>query len=887
MPNHFPPGTFSPPCSGGSTGPTIIPCDEACFKAVAGATVIPVYTLNGTTMANWSGFQTFFNNMWNHWTGTVSGPSGCAWWVNRVDEWTDDLIGPPPLPPITNPYHIALKTAKIHFAQQMHIECGCPGPVPQITGGGSSQKLSSITNGTSQKLSSTTNGTTNGTYINPRIRTLVTGDKLISGFGFDISNIKAAGETRSFTVSGDKGAVFSLEIRNEDNYYYNFETNLFQTTATKLREKSIDNSRSYSVEVTFPKVSDADKYEFYLFAESNLNTKHINYSEVRFADNSIDINSSSGSDSNLVKKVLYQTLDVTLTLGGYSPKGTVTGTFGTKVITTSRDSGVNTTPFSFDITTGTSNTLAISKQPSSNDVMAFVTATPAAIPVDIEGEDVYPAVTQTDRVDGDFGAGTTHKIVMDSNVADKMVVGDRVTIATTALTDTVDGGTETSGNFKIVMDNNVATKMAVGDRVTVADAEVGSRAYKFLETNIVTVTRLDPDGDNAKEFEVDHRISVLDGTALKFTSKLNREVITVAALNPDSDNVKEFSMKDTNGNNANIGIVDNTVLSFSNQRNYRWTFDNIYTLAPGMKQLQSTYFTSQPTIKEYLTQTIVNEGEANEYKIDDVRVPALEPVGTATTPSTPVTTRNSTTNVETITQTGNVTFSEQALLTFGGGANATIFSYGPSGINRLTGYDIEFTNLAVTLTPISTTTTAASSNSKSVVIADRIGISDGISTVSGIGINPAVSGTDTVNGAISGAAKIVMDTVVANTMKVGDIVTGDGIPSTSTVTVEALNPDGDNTSEFSVSENVTVADGITLSFSNQVNPSPFVASGAGSVTGAGTIVLSAPQTLENGTTLNFPGVGSVATITGNIKVNRVGNENVVLRFDLDQFLTMR
>jgi len=306
-----------------------------------------------------------------------------------------------------------------------------------------------------------------------------------------------------------------------------------------------------------------------------------------------------------------------------------------------------------------------------------------------------------------------------------------------------------------------------------------------------------------------------------------------------------------------------------------------------MKQLQSTYFTSQPTIKEYLTQTTVNEGEANEYKIDDVRVPALEPVGTATTPSTPVTTRNSTTNVETITQTGNVTFSEQALLTFGGGANATIFSYGPSGINRLTGYDIEFTNLAVTLTPISTTTTAASSNSKSVVIADRIGISDGISTVSGIGINPAVSGTDTVNGAISGAAKIVMDTVVANTMKVGDIVTGDGIPSTSTVTVEALNPDGDNTSEFSVSENVTVADGITLSFSNQVNPSPFVASGAGSVTGAGTIVLSAPQTLENGTTLNFPGVGSVATITGNIKVNRVGNENVVLRFDLDQFLTMR
>ena len=217
----------------------------------------------------------------------------------------------------------------------------------------------------------------------------------------------------------------------------------------------------------------------------------------------------------------------------------------------------------------------------------------------------------------------------------------------------------------------------------------------------------------------------------------------------------------------------------------------------------------------------------------------------------------------------------------------TIFSYGTTGISQLTGYDVEFTDLSVVLSEISTTTTAASSNSKSVVIADRIGISDGISTVSGIGINPTVSGTDTVNGTISGADKIVMDTVVANTMKAGDIVTGAGIPSTSTVTVKVLNPDGDNTSEFSVSENITVADGITLNFSNQIDSSPTIVSGAGSVTGAGTIVLSAAQTLESGVTLTFPGAGSVATITGNIKINKAGNENVVLRFDLEKFLSMQ
>ena len=635
----------------------------------------------------------------------------------------------------------------------------------------------------------------------------------------------------------------------------------------------------------------AHQYDIYLSAESSHGTYHAKYNEVRFIDNSIDINSTTGSNSNLVRKVIYQPQAVTITLSGYAPNNTITSIGSdSNIIITSRNASTATIPFSFDITTGTSNTLAISKQPTSGDVLALVTATPGAAPLDIEGEDIYPAVTETDVVNGEFSAGTTHKIVMDTNVVDKMVVGDRITIATGDFTDTVDGAVTTSS--KVVMDNNVVTKMAAGDRITIVGntLEEMLEGQEFLDKNVVIVEELNPDGDNHKEFSMSEAIprGISDGTTLTFTSKLNREVITVAALNPDTDNAKEFSMKDTNGNNVNVGILDNTTLSFSNQRNYRWSFDNIYNLTPGMRQLASTYFTSQPTIKEYLTQTTINEGEPGEYKIDNVRIPALEPAGTATTPSTPVTTRDSTTKVETITQTGNVTFSEQAKLTFGGGANATIFSYGTPAINRLTGYDVEFTDLTVELTPISTTTTAASSNSKSVVIADRIGISDGISTVSGIGINPTISGTDTVNGTFDKSTRVIVSGDPAESaIKPGDVITGDGIPLTSTVTVVALNPDGDNTAEISVSEEVTVANGVTLSFSHQANTSPTVISGAGTATGPGTIVLSAPQTLENGVTLTFPGAGSIATITGNIKVNKVGNEDVVLRFDVEKFLTMQ
>ena len=609
--------------------------------------------------------------------------------------------------------------------------------------------------------------------------TTLYGEKIIRSFDLDTSDIKEAGERRNFTVSGDKGAVFSLEVREGVNYY-NFETGLFQTTKTKLANVEVMGG-SYRGSIKFPRptpsidtvngaitsgttitmdsavaskmqvgdrvtgntalsagvftvvsidstnvfslsdeVAIADgvtlsftngaQYDVYLFTENG--TKHAKYDEVRFLDNSIDINSTTGSNSNLIQKVIYQTLDVTLTLTGHSSNGTITNVTGTQVITTSRNASTSVIPFSFIVTTGASNTLAITKQPVSSDVMAFLVLTPGATPLDIEGEDIYPAVTAADKV--------------------------------------VNGAIE-DGATNVTMDDDFTGLWAVGDRIT------GNAA--------------------------------LD-------AKTQATAVTVTAINVGS-NAKVFTMSEA------IDINDDETLNFSNRRNYRWSFDNIYGLTPGMRGLDGGYFGTQPTIKEYLTQTIVNEGQRDEYRVDGVRIPALDALGVL-----PVTTRDGTTKVETTVQAGNVIFSEQALLPFGGGANAKIFSYGESEINRLTGYDVEFTDLAVALTEVTTTTTAAVNNSTSVPITNRIGISDNISTVSGIGV----------------------DSSVAN---------------------------------------------------------PTVASGAGSVTGAGTIVLSAAQTLESGITLTFPGAGSVATITGNIKVNKAGNENVVLRFDLEKFLTMQ
>ena len=133
--------------------------------------------------------------------------------------------------------------------------------------------------------------------------------------------------------------------------------------------------------------------------------------------------------------------------------------------------------------------------------------------------------------------------------------------------------------------------------------------------------------------------------------------------------------------------------------------------------------------------------------------------------------------------------------------------YGKDKIADATNYTINVTDLAVALTPITTTTTSGVDNSTSVPVASRNGILDSVSTVSGIGINPALV-------------------------------------------------------------------------------DPTVSSGAGAVSGAGTIVLSAAQTLENGITLTFDGAGQTATITGNIEVVSSGTSNSTIYFDVEKLLSI-
>ena len=146
-------------------------------------------------------------------------------------------------------------------------------------------------------------------------------EQRIDSFVVDTRDILNEGETRTFRIQGDAEAVFSLEIYNNNDKYYNFYTNTWSTEKAMLRSKKVNTL--YSVDVKFDALpSDLlQTYTINLHAETvhNIKTTHANYKEVRNADNSINVNKSTGSNSNVLTKIIYQDALKTLKLSAIAP----------------------------------------------------------------------------------------------------------------------------------------------------------------------------------------------------------------------------------------------------------------------------------------------------------------------------------------------------------------------------------------------------------------------------------------------------------------------------------------------------------------------------------------------------------------------------------------
>lgn len=187
------------------------------------------------------------------------------------------------------------------------------------------------------------------------------------------SALKPKSSSRSYTVTGDPGAVFSMTITNEDNHYYNFPENTiilnpeeetvptpaFAATLVRLNPITLDETGIYSNDITFPTVTDDDEYVLTIYPESHYDTKLAMTSSGSFIFATIQ---------QLIDTVITFDLSSTLQDAGDESYGTYPSHYTVSGI----DKRITTVPIksTFSISWALAlndNDFIIAKQPAAND----------------------------------------------------------------------------------------------------------------------------------------------------------------------------------------------------------------------------------------------------------------------------------------------------------------------------------------------------------------------------------------------------------------------------------------------------------------------------------------------------------------------------------------
>jgi len=215
-----------------------------------------------------------------------------------------------------------------------------------------------------------------------------------------------------------------------------------------------------------------------------------------------------------------------------------------------------------------------------------------------------------------------------------------------------------------------------------------------------------------------------------------------------------------------IQFRDNQPLTFSARMNYAWPVDNLLGIGTGMISTASDNVTSGSVIANYEDSIVLSAGTKEEKKIVKYTQKAVDTLGKKPTIVNGLVT----------VQEGMIVFSKQQVLALAGDT-LKLGGYGESEIFRVYGWDVKFTDLKVALKPRTTTTSGVVSNSTTIGVADREGVINNVSRLSGIGINTKLGKPlITAGGSADGAGNFTVDS--AQTLENGITLT---IENTGTV----------------------------------------------------------------------------------------------------------
>jgi len=607
-------------------------------------------------------------------------------------------------------------------------------------------------------------------------------DKTIRSFTIDTTDIDYSGETKSFTVNGDNGAIFSVEISDDGDTinkipnYYNFTTGLF--SATKPNLKKIQLQGGYSFSVNFPTIEFRDttcdynndptiahndddgkiqvgmtvtgtgipagatvatrtsdtafelsasttggavtdgtltfgglikKYtiEIHAHTAENIKTKHARESAAKFSNGTIDYNNSTGSNSNVLTKILHQDIKKYLYLSCIAPS-------------------------------------------------------------------LY--ATSADTINqGDGSTGTPSKIIIDGDATDRNVVqiGDKVTSGTDIPASVHALVTEINPDG----DNTHEIKIGITDTISNNDAITFTPAFNGMTPNGTVSTT------GYQTFEVSSRKNLKTNFEITCTAPTGRNLF-VSRL----PTINDLCAYTTVTFDASPGVLPGEDITGSTH--FAWGVDNVAKLQDGMTldpaRTDGNGAVGRNTITpaiitKYLTRKtsleVVDKKYHTEVKSTTIKDKRVEGVDSKTSLITAI----DRTNIVTAS-VGNIIFNKQQPSALGGDPGVRIFGYGAGQIKSLTGVDVSITNIVITPTQVSTTPTAADDNSTTIPVTETGNISTA-NTIRGPGIDSSVANpTVSLKSTASGGGNLTASS--AQTLEDGQTLYFDGASNILTIAGE-------------------------------------------------------------------------------------------------------
>jgi hypothetical protein len=251
----------------------------------------------------------------------------------------------------------------------------------------------------------------------------------------------------------------------------------------------------------------------------------------------------------------------------------------------------------------------------------------------------------------------------------------------------------------------------------------------------------------------------------------------VTTTSPHGLNDSIFTVTATNGTTTatlspQLALADNLLLSFSNQMNYSWPVTNFADkIKAGMIVLyDGVNVTAGTVVGDYEDTITILEDTEKEQVIVKNKIQAVD-----TKAQKPTIVKGLVTF-----QPGDITFNKQQVLALAGNT-LKVGGYGESEILRVYGWDVRFTDLKVTLTAPTTTTSGVVTGNAIIGVNNVEGVIDNVSRVGGIGINPALQNPlITSGGGATGAGTWTAD--AAQTLENGITLTVENTGKIATIT---------------------------------------------------------------------------------------------------------